>query len=263
MLLAVDVGNTNTVFALARGREMVRVWRCRTDPARTADEYMAWLYPLFREAGLEFPEVDSAIVSSVVPDANFSLQRLCRDTFRVEAVFVGKDAVDIRINLRRPEEVGADRLVNAHAAVRDYGAPAIVIDFGTATTFDYVNGKGEYCGGVIAPGINLSVTALHQAAARLPRISLRKPDKVIGDDTVSAMQSGVYWGYVSMVEGMIARMVAECGETPHVVATGGLASLLSASIPAVNNVDKDLTLRGLIYIHEQSAHERSAATKEK
>lgn len=253
MLLAIDVGNTNTVFALAQGRDMVRVWRCRTDPVRTADEYMSWLYPLFAQAGLALESVSGAIIGSVVPDANFSLQTLCRDTFRAEPVMVGKDAVDIRVNLLRPEEAGADRLINAYAAVRDYGAPAIIIDFGTATTFDYVNGRGEYCGGVIAPGINLSVTALHQAAARLPRISLRRPEKVIGNDTVSAMQSGVYWGYVGLVEGMIARMVAECGETPRVVATGGLAGLLSASIPAVDKVDKDLTLRGLIYIHEQSA----------
>lgn len=258
MLLAIDAGNTNTVFALAKGRELACVWRCKTDPVRTADEYLSWLYPLFMQASLDFSAVTGAIIGSVVPDANFSLQRLCRDTFKTEPVMVNKDAVDIKINLLRPEEAGADRLINAYAAVRDYSAPAIVIDFGTATTFDYVNGKGEYCGGAIAPGINLSLTALHQAAARLPRISLQKPAKVIGTDTISAMQSGIYWGYVGMVEGMIRRMTEECGEKPRVIATGGLASLLASAIPAVEKVDKDLTLRGLIYIHENNKARKAA-----
>jgi len=249
MLLAIDAGNTNIVFALFDGETIVHAWRCKTDANRTADEYVSWLYPLFTRSGIEFETIHNVILSSVVPDANFNLLRLC-DMFGWKPFVVGPDNVGLKINLVRPQEAGADRLVNACAVIHDYGSPAIVIDFGTATTFDVVNEKGEFCGGAIAPGINLSMVALQQAAARLPRVSVAKPDKVIATDTVNAMQSGIYWGYVGLIEGMLARITAELGTKPHVIATGGLAALFAEAIPAIDKVDVDLTLRGLLHIYQ-------------
>ncbi len=260
MLLAIDAGNTNTVIALFRGERLFKAWRCKTDAARTTDEYAAWLSPLLALEKLDFTCATEAIISSVVPDANFNLQQLCRDVFKCTPLIVSPDIADIKINLDRPEEVGADRLVNVRAAIQDYGCPAIIIDFGTATTFDVVNGRGEYCGGAIAPGINLSMAALHQAAARLPKVGIKKPPAVIGTSTVTAMQAGIYWGYVGLIEGLIKRLSSEMNEKKNisVIATGGLAPLFSESIPAIEKTDGDLTLRGLSYIHS-SMKKRKAA----
>lgn len=258
MLLAIDAGNTNIVFALFEGGKVAHSWRISTSAARTADEYASWLYPLFTMEKLAFANIKGAVISSVVPEANFNLERLCRDAFGCEPLFASHKTVDLRIKLTKPEEVGADRLVNAVAVLRDYKAPAIVIDFGTATTFDVINAKGEYCGGVIAPGVNLSAEALHRAAAKLPKINVVKPQNVIGADTIAAMQSGLYWGYAGLIEGLLARIVKESGEKPFVIATGGLASLFGGVIPAIEKVDDDLTLRGLLYIY-QSHEKRKAA----
>lgn len=259
MLLAIDAGNTNIVFALYEGDRLTHSWRCQTNAGRTADEYAAWLYQLFMQASLKFEAVKAAVIGSVVPDANFNLIRLCRDAFKCEPMIASADNAGIKVNLSQPEQAGADRLLNAVAAIRDYGAPVIVIDFGTATTFDVVNGRGEYCGGAIAPGPNLSAEALYQAAARLPQVSIKKPPSVIGTDTVAAMQSGLYWGYVGLIEGMLRRIIEELGEKPHVIATGGLGGLFACDIPMIEKVDGDLTLRGLLYVYQSHVKSKKAA----
>lgn len=266
MLLTIDAGNTNIVFALHDGEDFGEVWRCQTIAGRTADEYAAWLYQFFTQSGRSFADVGEAIISSVVPDANYHLETLCRDTFSCDPILVTYQDTGLPIKLDKPSEIGADRLVNAVAIVKDYRFPAIVIDFGTATTFDVIDADGAYIGGAIAPGINLSASALHQAAAKLPKISIARTEKVIGTDTISAMQSGVFWGYVGMIEGVLGRMEKELGRKPFVIATGGLAHLFAENIPAIEKIDNDLTLRGLAYIYEQKkradAQEHQAAAQQ-
>lgn len=255
MLLAIDAGNTNIVFAIYgdEGDDALHVWRSKTDPGRTADEYAAWLSQMFALHQLDRAAIRHAMISSVVPDCNFSLRQLCNSMFGIRALFVGDDLRDlgITVDLPHPEQMGADRLVNTVAVLRDYPTPSLVIDFGTATTFDVINGKGHFCGGVIAPGANLSMAALHQAAAKLPKIGVGKPPEVIGRDTVSAMQSGVYWGYIGLIEGMVTRISAELGQKPYVLATGGLASLFAGDTDCIDKIDDDLTLRGLLYLHRR------------
>lgn len=250
MFLAIDCGNTNVVFAIFKNGTHT-TWRCRSDATRTADEYASWLMPLMDKEGIAFNDIDAALISSVVPDANFNLERLCATYFDVKPHFVKSPDINIGIdiNMPKPEEVGADRLVNAVAAKSKYNTPCVIIDFGTATTFDVVNGQGAYCGGVIAPGINLSVEALHRAAAALPRVRVDKTETVIGNSTVHAMQSGLYWGYVAMIEGIISRMTDELGSAPTVVATGGLAQTLAEGTDIIDVVDSDLTLEGLRLIY--------------
>jgi type III pantothenate kinase len=258
MLLAIDAGNTNIVFALFNGDTLKHSWRISTKSSRTADEYTSWLHPLFSLKKIPFSHVKSVIISSVVPEANFNLLSLCRDTFRCEPLIAGPRTINLKINLPRPEEIGADRLVNAYAAIRDYRTPAVVIDFGTATTFDVINAKGEYCGGAIAPGVNLSAEALHRAAAKLPTISVAKPPAVVGTDTVGAMQSGLYWGYIGLIEGLLERIRKETGEKSYIIATGGLAGLFAGNVPAIDKVDEHLTLRGLKYIYQNSKKRKAA-----
>ncbi len=250
MLLAIDIGNTNTVFAVCKGAEILNSWRCRTVTARTADEYAAFLHEVFRIADLGFGEITDVICSSVVPESNFHLTEFTHKFLGLEPVFVTKDLVDIAIDLERPEDVGADRLVNAVAVCEVYRTPAVVIDFGTATTFDVIDSKGQYAGGVIAPGINLSVEALNRAAAKLPKVSIQKPERVIGKSTVKAIQSGIFWGYVGLIEGIIKGLTDELGEKLTVIATGGLAPLFSESIDIIEHVDHDLTLKGLLKIYQ-------------
>lgn len=249
MLLTIDAGNTNTVFAL-KGK----VWRCRTETGRTADEYASWLYPLFQQAGMQMGQITDVIIASVVPGANFNLRRLCTEYLNVTPLFIGERGVNsgIAIKLPKPEELGADRIVNAVAAAEHYKLPAIIIDFGTATTFDIVDKDGAYIGGAIAPGINLSLDALHRAAAKLPKIDIAAPQSVIGTDTVSAMRSGVFWGYVGMMEGILKRMETEIGAKCTVIMTGGLAELFRNSIEGVDHIDNDLTLKGLELIHARN-----------
>lgn len=258
MLLAIDAGNTNVVFAVYDGETAKHVWRCKTDSGRTADEYASWLYQLFTQAGLQFGQITDAVIASVVPDANFNLIRFCRQTFDCDPLMVSHETVSLKINLDKPAEIGADRLVNAIAVLAHYQAPAVVIDFGTATTFDVIGPDGAYMGGVIAPGVNLSIEALHMAAAKLPKIDIQKPQSVIGMDTVSAMRSGVYWGYVGMIEGTLKRITDELGVKPVVIATGGLADLFADTVPAIEKVDKDLTLRGLLHIYQSSKKQLAA-----
>lgn len=255
MLLAIDSGNTNIVFALFEGEEVRGQWRSSTDTERTADEFGVWLTQLMAMEGIERRQVDACIIASVVPAVVFSLKQLCRKYFRCEALVVGDEEakLGIQILLDRPEEVGADRLVNAVAAHKYYSGPLIVIDFGTATTFDVVDAEGNYCGGAIAPGINLSLEALHAAAAKLPRVAIGRPRVVIGKATVPAMQSGIYWGYVGLIEGLVRRIEKEFGAPMTVVATGGLAPLFIEATSTIHHLDRDLTLRGLLEIHRRNA----------
>jgi type III pantothenate kinase len=261
MLLAIDAGNTNTVFAVSQaGAKPAAVWRIRTESARTADEYASWLLPLMAQAKVSFSDISDVVIGSVVPDANFHLRKFCDLYVKTEPLFVdaGIDT-GIVIDLPKPEEVGADRIVNAVAAIAAYRTPCIIIDFGTATTFDVVNAKGAYIGGVIAPGINLSIDALHRAAAKLPKVSIKKPEHVIGRDTVSAMKSGIFWGYIAMMEGLLARITSELGAKPHVIATGGLAPVFAGSMQGLDAVDEDLTLRGLQMIYARHNNKKAAA----
>ena len=251
MLLAIDAGNTNTVFAVYDGEEQRGLWRAATDTHRTADEYAVWLIQLSLK-GLKPCDIDAAIVSTVVPAALFNLTNLCGNYFEVAPLVVGEPDVNlgIAINVTNPREVGADRLVNAVAAHNAYSGPLIIVDFGTATTFDLVGADGSYEGGVIAPGVNLSMEALHMAAAKLPLVAVRRPQKIVGTDTVGAMQSGIFWGYVGLIEGLVARIKAEA-ELPNakVVATGGLSTHFYNATDVIDLTDKDLTLRGLLEIH--------------
>ncbi len=251
MLLAIDSGNTNIVFALYDGREKRAQWRASTDRKRTADEYGVWLTQLMGMQRLSTADVDGAIIASVVPAVMYALTTLCRTYFETEPLIVGDPGVDLGIEVRiaHPEQVGADRLVNAIAAHQRFGGPLIMIDFGTATTFDLVGADGGYEGGVIAPGINESLEALSGAAAKLPRISIQDPpQQVVGQGTVHAMQSGAYWGYVGLIEGLIARIEEEAGRKLKVVATGGLAPLFAQATTRIEHVDPDITLRGLAQI---------------
>lgn len=253
MRLVIDAGNTNIVFAVHDGEAWAGTWRIATDPQRTSDEYAVWLLALFGHAKLSPKRVRSAVIGTVVPAALYHLRRLCRDWFEVEPL-IARSSLDwgFPIRVANPEEVGADRLLNALAAYRHFGAALIIIDFGTATTFDVVGDDGAYLGGVIAPGINLSIEALHQAAARLPRIGIGRPQAVIGRATVPAMQSGIYWGYVGLVEGLVARIRRELGQEARVVATGGLAPLFSEGTAIFDRIDPDLTLDGLRMLAERN-----------
>lgn len=258
--MLIDAGNTNTVFAVSReGAKPFAVWRIRTESQRTADEYASWLLPLIAQAGFTFDEVKNVIIGSVVPDANFHLKKFCDAYIKTKPVFTSDLNPGIKINMPKPEEVGADRIVNAVAAKAAYPCPCVIIDFGTATTFDVVNAEGAYIGGVIAPGINLSLEALHQAAAKLPKVSISKPEHVIGHDTVSAMKSGVFWGYIGMMEGLLTRIAAELGAKPTVIATGGLAPVFAGSMQGLDTVDDELTLRGLQIIHAANNQKKVAA----
>ncbi len=260
MLLAIDAGNTNIVFAVCDQGAIKAQWRAATKTSRTADEYAVWLAQLLGLEGLSFADLSEAIIATVVPAALFDLRTLCRHYLHCEPLVVGAPGVDLGIGVKvdRPQSVGADRLVNAVAAHARYRGPLIVVDFGTATTFDVVGANGDYEGGIIAPGVNLSVEALHQAAAMLPRVAVERTDKVIGKDTVPAMQSGIYWGYVSLVEGLVARITSEYGKPMTVVATGGLAPLFQRQISAIEQVDPDLTISGLTLIHARNKARQSA-----
>jgi type III pantothenate kinase len=253
MLLAVDIGNTNIVFALCDETSTRAQWRIQTEPHRTADEYAVWLFTLMERQGFDAGEITDAVLSSVVPDANFALKTFIRQYLNCEPILVVNGAVDVgmKVLLENPRELGADRLLNALAAWDSWKEALIVIDFGTATTFDVVSKTGDYLGGIIAPGINLSLEALQRAAAKLTGIAIAHPEKVIGTNTVSAMQSGIFYGYAGLIEGIVSRIQEERGETMKVIATGGLAPLYADATPVINHVDPDLTIRGLRLVHRR------------
>jgi type III pantothenate kinase len=249
MLLAIEQGNTNTLFAVYDGARWTNQWRTATHAARTADEYAVWLHQLLAMSGLDLRAFDGCIVSSVVPQSIFNLRNLARRYLHVEPLVIGENAdLGIPVRIQKPSEAGADRLVNAIGAHVAYPGDLLVIDSGTATTFDVVAADGGFEGGVIAPGINLSMEALHQAAARLPRVAIQKPQRVVGTDTVGAMQAGVFWGYIGLIEGLIARIKAEWERPLTVIATGGVASLFHGATPAIDHFDPDLTIRGMLEI---------------
>ena len=254
MLLAVDSGNTNTVFAVYDGDDCRGVWRCGTNPRRTADEYAVWLIDLMALKGLVREVVTDAIVSSVVPEGNFNLTTLCKRYFECDPMFIGEDDCDLGIEalIDRPDQVGADRLVNTVAVHGRYEGALIVVDFGTATTFDVVDEDGNYRGGVICPGINLSLDALCMAAAQLPRVDIRATTSIIGKATVPAMQSGIFWGYIGMIEGLVERIRGEFGAKMTVVATGGLAPLFAEATNVIDHVYPDMTLRGLVEVYKRN-----------
>jgi type III pantothenate kinase len=260
MILAIDAGNTNTLFAVHDGAQWIGQWRTSTSDTRTADEYMVWLSQLMGLENIKPKDIDGAVIGTVVPQATFNLRTLCRRYFNCEPFVIGESNLDlgIEIDVDKPEEVGADRLANAVAAHSSYENSLIVLDFGTATTFDIVNERGAYAGGIIAPGVNLSLEALHAHAAKLPRIAIRRPEHVIGRSTLTAMQSGVYWGYVSMIEGMVGRIRAEYGRPMKVIATGGLASIFDNATDVIEIVDRDLTIRGLLEIYQRNSKQRPA-----
>jgi len=255
MLLAIDSGNTNVVFAVYEGDELQGVFRCANDPNRTADEYAVWLTQLMTLRGIPEGAIAGCIIASVVPQGLFNLVSLCERYFGGPPMVIGEEGVNLgfKVLIDRPEQVGADRLVNVVSAYSRYGGPAILIDFGTATTFEVVDTDGNYCGGVIAPGINLSAEALHMASAQLPRIRIEPTDKVLGKATVPAMKSGIFWGYISMIEGLVGRIRKEFGvEDMQVIATGGLASLFAESTDVIEITDRELTIRGLLEVYNRN-----------
>ena len=252
MLLAIDVGNTNSVIALFKGDKLAAQWRTSTSAVRTADEYAVWLSQLMGLVGYKLTDVNDCVISNVVPQSLFHFRNLSRRYLHCEPFVIGPDNIPgVEVRIHEPSEVGADRLVNAVGAYSAHGGPLVVVDSGTATNFDIIGADGAFEGGIIAPGINLSMQALHDAAARLPRIAIQQPETVIGTGTVGAMQSGVFWGYVGLIEGLIARIKSEYQKPMKVVATGGVASLFEGATDAVDIFDTDLTIRGLYEIHRR------------
>jgi type III pantothenate kinase len=254
LLVLVDVGNTNTVFGVYRGDELIDSFRLSTDRERTADEYGSLLLPLFGRSGLDPTMAEAVVISSVVPPLHFTLDHLARRYFGKKPLFIEPGVrTGMPIRYDNPAEVGADRVVNAVAARERFGAPVIVVDFGTATTFDVVNAAGEYAGGIIAPGIMISAEALFAHASRLYRVDVRKPAELIGKNTAGAMQAGIYYGYIGLVDGILERLLADMPDTRTVVATGGQADLIASGSKYIREVDQMLTLAGLKLIYERNS----------
>jgi len=255
VLLAIDSGNTNIVFAVfADDGEVKGEWRAASDVNRTADEFGVWLGQLMERDNLTRGDITAAIIATVVPANLIHLESLCQRYFDCSPLVVGDPGVELGLDVMidNPKEVGADRLCNAVSAHENYDGPVTIIDFGTATSFDVVDAEGNYRGGIISPGINLSLEALHMGAAQLPRVAIERPEKVVGTGTVSAMQSGIFWGYVSMIEGMTARIKQEVGGDMKIVATGGLAAMFADATDAIDHWEQDLTLRGLLAIYRRN-----------
>jgi type III pantothenate kinase len=253
MLLVIDVGNTNTSLGVYRREELLAHWRLTTNLGRTVDEYGVHTRNLFELAQLDFKDIEAVAIASVVPPLNYTLKRMSEVYFQLTPLFIDH-ATDTGLTIlyEPPSDVGADRIVDAVAAVAKYGSPCIVVDFGTATTFNAINAAGEYLGGVITPGIMISTEALFSRTAKLPRVDFRRPGKVIGSSTVAAMQSGLYYGYAGLVDGVLARMIDEMDTKPRVIATGGLAPLIASASKFIEEVDETLTLAGLRLIYDRT-----------
>jgi type III pantothenate kinase len=258
MLLAFDVGNTNIVCGVYQGHQLVDHWRMSTDRLQTADGYGVQIGTLFLLNGLHFSDVEDIIISTVVPPLTPILERMAMRYFKIKPIFVGPGIkTGMNILYDNPKELGADRIVNAVAVVEEYGGPSIVIDLGTATTFCAINAKGNYLGGAVAPGIGISMEALFQRASKLPRIELKKTHSVICKNTVTAMQAGIYYGFVGQVDGIVTRMKEELREpNVTVIATGGLAALISSGSHTIDIVDPMLTLKGLLHLYEKNKDEK-------
>ena len=254
MLLAIDLGNTNLTFGLFEGDQLRHDWRLATRRDSMPDELGLLMVQLMQQEGFDPKAVEAVVVASVVPPLNSSLVQAIERYFGREPMMVGPGIkTGLKIHYRDPKEVGADRIANAVAAYAKFGGPAIVVDFGTATTFDIVSAEGDYLGGAIAPGMSISVDALYERAARLQRVELKAPPTVIGRTTAESMQAGIIFGFTAQVEGMVARIKKELGENPRVIATGGLAGLIAAETPVIELVDQRLMLEGLRMIHELNA----------
>lgn len=253
MILVMDVGNSNISMGIYVQDELTHHWRMATDRHKTEDEYGMQIKNFLSDADFKFTDVTGMIMSSVVPPIMFSLERMASKYFKLKPLIVGPGLkTGLNIKYDNPKEVGADRIVNAVAAIHEYGSPLIIADFGTATTYCYINEAHQYMGGAIAPGIGISTEALYSRAAKLPRIEIARPENIIGKNTVSAMQAGIVYGFVGQAEGIITRMKLQSREVPTVIATGGMASLIAAESKLIDKVDPFLTLKGLYLIYKRN-----------
>jgi len=253
MLLVIDVGNTNTSLGVYRDDVLLAHWRLTTNPARTVDEYGVHARNLFEFAHMDFKDIEAIAIASVVPPLNYTVRRMAEVYFEVTPLFIDHTTdTGMKILYEPASDVGADRIVDAVAAIKRHGCPCVVVDFGTATTFNAINAAGEYMGGLITPGIMISSEALFARTAKLPRVDIKRPQKVIGSSTVAAMQSGLYYGYAGLVDGVLEKMIEELGAKPRIIATGGLASLIATGSKFIEKVDDTLTLEGLRLIYERS-----------
>ncbi|GEN55325.1 type III pantothenate kinase [Halobacillus litoralis] len=259
MNFVLDVGNTNTVLGVFENNSLKYQWRIKTDRHKTEDEFGMLIKSLFDHEGLRFEDMDGVIISSVVPPIMFALDRMSRYYFKKQPMIIGEGMVDHGLPMKypNPNEIGADRVVNAVGAIDEYPLPLVIIDFGTATTYCYINAEGEYLGGAIAPGVNISMEALYAKAAKLPKIEIKSPEHVIGQSTVEAMQSGVYYGYVGQVDEVVRRMKETSDQTPTVIATGGLANLIAGQSRTIDHVDPYLTLKGLHKIYQRNKEKKA------
>jgi type III pantothenate kinase len=253
MLLVIDAGNTNITFGVFQGEDLIVEWRIVTNHDKSSDEYAVDLRSLFASAKIDLGKIEAVVMASVVPPLDQTLKRMVQECFQLSPLFINHTVdTGLKILYDAPADVGADRIADAVAAVTKYGAPCIVVDFGTATTFNVISAKREYLGGVIAPGIMISAEALFLRAAKLPRVEIKRPEKVIGTSTVGAMQSGLYHGYAALVDGVLEQMIAEMNAKPRVIATGGLAPLIASASKFIETVDGTLTLDGLRLVYERT-----------
>jgi len=256
LIFVLDVGNSNIVLGVYQGNDLKYHWRIETSRHKTEDEFGMAINALFQHVGLRFEDINGIIISSVVPPIMFTLERMCSKYFQVKPLIVGPGIkTGLNIKYENPREVGADRIDNAVAGIHEYGSPVLIVDFGTATTFCYINENSEYMGGVIAPGIGISTEALYSKAAKLPRIEITHVDEIIGKNTVAAMQAGILFGFVGQVEGIVKRIMEKSKQKPTVVATGGLANLIATETKMIDIVDQDLTLKGLQLIYKRNVSE--------